>query len=120
MPRLNLRAFLPAVACLTALFIEVRPLASQSPSDQPFIDSVNSALSTFVNTLPSTRSPIIFGGNLVAAYGTRLPNEDLQTVLDYVDGLKAAGAQRIEFNPGVDSMFNPTEVAMYDAIVRDR
>jgi hypothetical protein len=50
-------------------------------------------------TLGTPTQPILFGGNLVGAYGTRIANEDLPVVLDWVDGLKAAGVQRIEFNP---------------------
>ena len=33
-------------------------------------------------TLGTPTQPILFGGNLVGAYGTRIANEDLSVVLD--------------------------------------
>jgi uncharacterized protein YaeQ len=39
-------------------------------------------------------------------------------LLAYIDGLKAAGAQRIEFNPGVTSVDDPEVMEKYDAVVK--
>ena len=94
------------------------PLASQNQTEQQYISSVNTAINNLVSTLGAPTQPIIFGGNLVAAYGTRIGNEDLSVVLDYVDGLKAAGVQRVEFNPSIATMSHPGNVTKYDAIVR--
>jgi len=94
------------------------PLASQNQTEQQYIASVNTAIGTLVGTLGTPTHPIVFGGNLVAAYGTRIGNEDLSVVLDYVDGLKAAGVQRVEFNPSLATMSHPGNVTKYDAIVR--
>jgi uncharacterized protein (TIGR03437 family) len=93
------------------------PLIAQQPTEQQFIASVNTAIGNLVATLGTPTHPIVFGGQVVAAYGTRLYNEDLSVILDYIDGLKAAGVQRIEFNPGVYTLTNASNVAKYDAIV---
>jgi uncharacterized protein (TIGR03437 family) len=94
------------------------PLAAQNQTEPQYIASVNTAINNLAATLGAPNQPIVFGGNLVAAYGTLIANEDLSVVLDYVDGLKAAGVQRIEFNPSMATMSHPGNVTKYDAIVR--
>ena len=58
-------------------------------------------------TLGTPTQRIIFGGNLVGAYGTRIGNENLAVVLAWVDGLKAAGVQRVEINPSISTLSHP-------------
>ena len=112
----NLRKAALPVLLLTA--IAAVPLAAQNPTEQQYISSVNTAISNLVATLGNPTQPIIVGGNLVGAYGTKIANMDLTTVLNWVDGLKAAGVQRIEFNPSMATMSHPGNVTKYDAIVR--
>ena len=102
---------------LSLLVAAVRPLASQNLTEQQYITSVNTAINNLVGTLGTPTQPIVFGGNLTGAYGTRLANIDLNVVLAWVDGLKAAGVQRIEFNPSIATMSHPDNVSKYDAIV---
>jgi uncharacterized protein (TIGR03437 family) len=105
---------------LTTLLLAIAavPLAAQNLTEQQYMASVNTAINSLVPTLGTPTQPILFGGNLVGAYGTRIANEDLSVVLDWVDGLKAAGVQRIEFNPSMATMSHPGNVTKYDAIVR--
>ena len=103
----------PALLALAAL-----PLAAQNQTEQQYMASVNTAINSTVATLGTPTQPVLFGGNLVAAYGTRVANEDLSVLLDWVDGLKAAGVQRVEFNPSMVTMSHSGNVAKYDAIVR--
>ncbi|MGA3043747.1 MAG: hypothetical protein ABSF54_23490, partial [Bryobacteraceae bacterium] len=104
---------LPLVLVIAAL-----PLAAQNQTEQQYIASVNTAINGLVGTLGTPTQPIIIGGNLVGAYGTKIGNMDLNTVLDWVDGLKAVGVQRIEFNPSMATMSHSGNVTKYDAIVR--
>jgi uncharacterized protein (TIGR03437 family) len=62
--------------------------------------------------------PIIFSGNLVYANGKAVAGQQQATLLAYVDGLKAAGAQRIDLNPGVTSLSNQAVMSLYDAVVQ--
>jgi hypothetical protein len=81
------------------LALTVVPLTAPNLTEQQCMSSVNTAINSLVPTLGTPTQPILFGGNLVGAYNTRIANEDLSVVLDWVDGLTAAGVQRIEFNP---------------------
>jgi len=94
------------------------PLAAQNQTEQQYISSVTTAINRLVGTLGTPTQPIVIGGNLVGAYGTKIANIDLSVVLDWVDGLKAAGVQRVEFNPSMATMSHPGNVTKYDAIVR--
>jgi hypothetical protein len=98
--------------------IAVTPLAAQNRTEQQYIASVNTAIDSLIATLGTPTQPIIIGGNLVGAYGTKIADIDLSVVLDWVDGLKAAGVQRIEFNPSMATLTHPGNVTAYDAIVR--
>ncbi|MGC9951572.1 MAG: hypothetical protein ABSF64_34910 [Bryobacteraceae bacterium] len=100
------------------LAMAAAPLAAQNLTEQQYITSVNTAMNNLVPTLGTPTQPIIIGGNLVGAYGTKIANMDLSVVLDWVDGLKAAGVQRIEFNPSMATLTHPDNVTKYDAIVR--
>jgi len=111
----------PWRALPTVLLLGALPLAAQTePQYEASIASAINSLeaSLQANFTPPPNQKIVFGANAVAAYGTRLPSVKLPVALDYIDGLKAAGVQRVEFNPGVDSMFQPDTVAKYDAIVQ--
>jgi uncharacterized protein (TIGR03437 family) len=114
MYRLILKTALPVLLLTVA-----RPLAPQTTqTEAQFITSVNSAVSAFTSTLGSSNNHFIFSAALVPAYGSRIPQQQVQAALNYIDGLKAVGVQRVEFNPGVTSMSNPAVVEKYDAIVR--
>jgi len=99
------------------LLLAAQQLASQTPTEPQFIDSVNTAINGLVATLGTPTHRITFGANVVPAYGTKLYNEDLNVILDYIDGLKASGVQRIEFNPGIFTLTHPANVTKYDEIV---
>lgn len=106
------------LSIIAVLAIAAWPLAAQNQTEQQYIDSVNTAINTLVSTLGTPTQPIVIGGNLVGAYGTKIGNMDLSVVLDWVDGLKAAGVQRIEFNPSMATLTHPGNVTAYNAIVR--
>ncbi len=82
-----------------------------------FINTTTSAISAFQGSLPPSGPPIILGGNLVYANGALINNMPLSVLLQYVEGLKAAGVQRVDLNPSVTSINDPVAAAAYDAIV---
>jgi len=104
---------------LVVLGMAARPLASQSTCDATciqFMTTVTEALNTVTGGInPSNH--IVFSGNLVFADGQVVAMAQLGTLLSYVDGLKAAGAQRIDLNPGVTSVTNPNVAAAYAAVI---
>jgi uncharacterized protein (TIGR03437 family) len=109
---------LKTISLVLCLAIAVTPLAAQNQTEQQYITSVNTAIDSLVATLGTPAQPIIIGGNLVGAYGTKIANMDLSVVLAWVDGLKAAGVQRVEFNPSMATLTHPGNVTAYNAIVR--
>jgi len=82
------------------------PLAAQNQTEQQYITSVNTAINNLVGTLGAPTQPIIIGGNLGGAYGTRVGNMDLSVVLDWVDGLESRRrpARRVQ---SVDGYVDP-------------
>jgi len=52
------------------------------------------------------------------AYGSSITSVRQSVLLNYVDGLKAAGAQRVDLNPAVTSINDPNATALYDAVVQ--
>jgi uncharacterized protein (TIGR03437 family) len=92
------------------------PRLPAQQTEAQFIASVNSAIQPLLGTAPG--KPIIMGANLEYAHGLAIPTTDLASLLGYADGLKAAGAQRIEFNPGYLSLQDPAVMAKYDALVQ--
>lgn len=128
MVRSHRRPFLEAASFLAGLVLSAGPLVAQTQTEDQFIASVNAAIRTATAKLPASRSSIIFGGQLVWAHGSAVDNfaaapassvqNYVHVLLGYVDGLKAAGAQRIEFNPGFTSLSNPNQTAIYDAVVK--
>ena len=93
------------------------PAAAQTPTEAQFIASVNSAISSLTASLPPASHSIILSGNLEYANGKVISGASMQNLLDYVDGLKAAGAQRVDLNPGVTSIATPAIEAKLDAVV---
>lgn len=112
---------LRALAWLIALLaLAARLPAQNQPTEQQFIDSTTAAISAFQNSLAPATGKIVFSGNLVYANGavfTQSGTPPLSVMLQYVEGLKAAGAQRIDLNPGVMSLNNEAATAAYDALV---
>ena len=95
------------------------PSAGQEANESQYISSLNSALDNLnaeLSKLP--QQPVIFSANLIVAHGVGVQRVPTKTLLEYIDALKAAGAQRIEFNPGVTSVDNPEVMGKYDAVVK--
>lgn len=110
---------LPKLACTFALLAGVVPLAAQTQqTEQQFIASTTSAVTTIQSSLPPPKTKVVLSGNLVYANGAVVTKAmPLSGLLAYVDGLKAAGAQRVDLNPGVTSINDPAATAVYDALV---
>ncbi len=119
---LNHRSHLPSLLVCLALVAMVaagNPLAAQQVPVTTFISNVETTVSNLTaNLKPDTK--LIFGGQNMFAYGSSLPKRTAQMEIDYVDGLKAVGVQRVEFNPGVLSISDVSSVAVenMDATVR--
>lgn len=94
------------------------PLIAQTPSEAQFINSVNAAIESVSTGFGSASKPIVFSANLVYANGVAIAGVPQNVLLNYIDGLKAAGAQRIDINPGVTSINDPNVRRLYDAVVR--
>jgi uncharacterized protein (TIGR03437 family) len=104
------------VGCVTAALLAAN-LCAQTPTEAQFIASVNAAIANLnASTGPAT-SPIVISGNLIFANGKVLAQASTSALMDYVDGLKAAGCQRVDLNPGVTSVTDPTAQALLDAVV---
>src|SRR5438552_1852913 len=97
------------------LLLLVTPLAAETVLEAQFIAYVNSIVRALLAGAPRPTQPVIFSANLKLAHGSMIANAPLDALLDYVDGLKQAGAQRVEFNPGVTSLSDPAVMAKYDA-----
>ena len=111
------RPFLKAFLVLVPLVAGARFLAAQSLTS--YINSFDTALGSLTGQYQAApNSPVIIGANLYLAHGAIVAGVSTQTLLDYVDGLKAAGAQRIDFNPGLTTINNATSAAKYDAVVQ--
>jgi len=112
-----------------ALVAGVRPSAAQvvtacvlNPCTEPqFISWVTTSIQPLLSETPG--KPIIMAANFEYANGAFIPGLDIDFLLDYVDGLKAAGVQRIDINPGYLSL-SPTDpntpaiMAKYDTLVQ--
>jgi uncharacterized protein (TIGR03437 family) len=128
-PRSNLRTFLKTIPFVIALVAGVRPLASQVVTacvldpctEAQFTTWVTSSIQPLLTEKPG--KPIIMAANFEYAQGEFIPSLDIKFLLDYVDGLKAAGVQRIDINPGYLSL-SPTDpntpaiMAKYDQLVQ--
>ena len=107
--------FFKAFLVLIPLITGAGSLAAQTLSS--YTTSLTSSINSLMQLYPA-KSPVIIGANHYLANGSILQGLDTQTLLDYVDGLKAAGAQRIDLSPAIDSVNNPAIEAKYDAIVQ--
>jgi len=99
------------------VFVVVSSLAAETILEAQFISAVNATIRDLLAAVGPPQRPLVFSANLVFARGSAIANAPLDALLDYVDGLKQAGAQRIEFNPGVTSLADPNVMAKYDALV---
>lgn len=82
-----------------------------------FIAETEASVAAFKSSLTGATHPVVFSGNLLYAHGAVIGSFPLDVLLQYVEGLKAAGAQRIDLNPGVTSIDDPVAAAAYDALV---
>ena len=113
------RPFWKAFPVLIPLFAGAGFLEAQSSSLSSYTSSFNTTVSSLTSQYaPAAKSPVLIGANLYLAHGAIVPGVDTQTLLDYVDGLKAAGAQRIDFNPGLTTVNDTASVAKYTAMVQ--
>jgi uncharacterized protein (TIGR03437 family) len=101
------------------LALAARLQAQNTQTEQQFIAATASAIAAFQSSLPPATGKIVFSGNLVYANGAVVADATLplNVLLQYVEGLKAAGAQRIDLNPAVNSINDPAATAAYDALV---
>jgi len=117
--QLRQRSSLTTRLAMLAMGAAVSPLAAQQESVTTFINGVVTSINNVTANLPTgNRQPLIFGGQDFLAYGLGDHNWTPQEEIDYVDGLKAAGVQRVEFNPAVTTINNPADVANLDVAVR--
>jgi len=122
-PRLlsSLFAFIPVLAMVAA----VHPAAAQQQQTaSQFIAGVEASIGSLTASLTPGQQPIVIGAQEFFAHGSLLdyfaPGAAFpqSVLLEYADGLKAAGVQRVEFNPGVTSIDDPVAVGNLDALVR--
>ncbi len=100
------------------LVVSTFPLACQTPTESQYMTSLSTAIDALTAQVGQASHPIVFSANLVFANGAVIAGAPQDVLLNYVDGLKAAGAQRIDLNPGVTSINNPAVRNLYDAVVR--
>lgn len=102
---------------VAAMVIAVLPARAQVLTESQFVDSVYAAIQPLLSESPG--APIVMSANLVLAQGAFITSAAVTVPVleNYVDGLKAAGAQRIDINPGYLSLSDPDVKAKYDAVV---
>lgn len=118
--RLSFLSYLAhAGLAMLLLLAWVLPLAGQEANESRYISSLTSALDNLIVKLSKLpQQPVIFSANLILAHGVAMKAQSTRVLLEYIDALKAAGAQRIEFNPGVTSVDDPEIMEKYDAVVK--
>jgi hypothetical protein len=95
------------------------PAAALEADESKYINSIDSDLDGLIaqySKLP--QHPVIFSANLLFAHGVAVKGVSTNDLLAYIDGLKAAGAQRIQFNPAITSVDDPEVMETYDAVVK--
>jgi uncharacterized protein (TIGR03437 family) len=107
----------PSIAVFVAAGLLATHLRAQTPTEAQFIASVNAAIANLNASTGPAAHPIVISGNLIFADGKVLAQASLTPLLNFVDGLKAAGAQRVDLNPGVTSVSDPTTQALLDGVV---
>jgi uncharacterized protein (TIGR03437 family) len=114
-----LNRLLPFAGPLAWLALAAHLPAQTQQTEQQFIASTTSAIAAFQSSLAPAAGNVVLSGNLVYANGALVaqPSIPLNVLLQYVEGLKAAGAQRVDLNPGVTSINDPAATAAYDALV---
>ncbi len=105
-----------AVFSTISLGTGARQLAAQS--ETAFMQSINSALTSLTSTLGNPTHRLIYSGNLVYANGAVVAGAPEAELIAYVDGLKAAGVQRIDINPGYTSITDQSVALIYDHVVQ--
>ncbi len=102
---------------IAAVLAAALPARAQVQTESQFVDSVYAAIQPLLSESPGT--PIVMSANLVLAQGAFITSSAVTVPVleNYVDGLKAAGAQRIDINPGYLSLSDPGIMAKYDAVV---
>src|SRR2546421_2901609 len=119
MSYVSFRMFKNTTFCILSMMAGIGRMGAQNLTEAAFINSVMNAISAEESQLPSVPPRrIVFSSNLIYAHGLAIGVAPVDLLVDYVDGLKAAGAQRVEFNPGVTSISDSSKAAKYDAIVR--
>ena len=118
--RLSFLGHLARAGLTTLLLLAwVLPSAGQEANESRYISSLNSALDNLIAKLSTlSQQPVMFSANLLLAHGVGVKGVPTKVLLEYIDALKAAGAQKIEFNPGVTSVDNPEVMGKYDAVVK--
>ena len=120
MSRSHFSSLLKAACWFGVLLMGGRSLLAQTmlPPVTTFIGNIESGLTNLATSFGEPAHRVIFGGNLVFANGAAIAKVPVPLLLDYADGLKAAGAQRIELNPGVTSPVDPSQKPKYDALIK--
>lgn len=108
--------FPKAAFLVVMLFAGRGPIAAQDINS--YITSQTGTINGMITSYGGAKAPVIVGAQLYLANGAIIGGVETQTLLNYVDGLKAAGVQRVDFNPGVTLLSNPATEAKYDAVVR--
>jgi uncharacterized protein (TIGR03437 family) len=108
---------LPVRLVLLAAIAACGPLAAQQVSVTTFIADVETAIQNLTASTVPGKEPLVFAGENMFAYGSLVDHWTPQVETEYVDGLKAAGVQRVDFNPGVTTIDDPAAVANLDAMV---
>ncbi len=109
------------LSILVALFVLAAIAAApplQAQNVDQFISDVENAVSALTTGIGPAKQPIVFGGQNIYAYGFLPAALPADLIVDYTDGLKASGVQRLEFNPAVTTINNTTAAANLDAMVR--
>lgn len=112
------RSSLTIGLALAALAAACHP-AAQAQSTSQFIGNVENQISAVTASFPvGNTKPLVFGGEDILLLGFQAAMWTPQEEIDYLDGMKAAGVQRLEFNPAVTAINNPVAMANFDLAVR--
>lgn len=86
-----------------------------------YISALNTQLDGVLRSVERrSRQPLVFSANLFFAHGAAIKSVPLDTLIRYADGLKEAGAQRIDINPGPFPWLNQDAetIAKHDSLIR--
>lgn len=109
-------------------------LLAQAPEGARYVEGMSRALDQVIGTLrgaPGMRAagsgtgealhhPLVFSVNLTFAHRAYVKQCSTDLLMSYVDGLKEAGAKRVDINPGLWpwNRHDQENIAKYDALVR--